>query len=341
MTARPARDRRDADVAHATGPKREWQNRVVVITGASSGIGRAIALELTQLGAQVVALARREQALVPLAEAATELPGHLEVHGVDVTDAGALRALADDVADRFGRIDAWVNNAAVNLYGPADEPPIEDTQRVVSINLGGYINGTYAALPHMRERGQGVIVNVSSILGRIPAPYQAAYVATKHAIHGWTGSLRQELRVDGIDVCEVAPGPVDTPLFQQAGNYMGKKVVPLSPLTSPERVARAVARSIRYPRSMRIVGVVNAIAVSLSRVSPTLVERVTAWQTAREHFENTPVAASSGNLHRPDDRTPASVTGGWGAMSRPRRRLAIVGASLLGLWLVAGRTRSW
>jgi short-subunit dehydrogenase len=295
----------------------------VVVTGASSGIGRATALELADRGAHVTAVARREDALATLSADARGRRGTLRTVAADVTDAAAMVAVADDAAAQGGGLNAWINNAAVNLYGPIDGPPVADQHRVIATNVGGYLNGIRAALPHLREAGSGVIVNVSSVLGFVPGPYQAAYAASKHAIHGLTTSVRAELRRDGIRVCEVAPGPVDTPLFRQAGNHMGRVVVPPDPIVTPERVTRAILAALVRPKATRIVGVQQRMTVAAGRVAPRLTERLARRLTAQVHFSDAPVPALPGNLHEPGD-VPATIDGGW----RTAGRAAVVAAAV-------------
>lgn len=314
-----------------------WDERTVVVTGATSGIGRATVAQLAGRGATVVAIGRRDQALRELGEELADAPGEVRRHAVDVTDLTALRAVARDTVAETGRLDAWVNNAAVNLYGPFDAAPPEDTRRVIEVNLLGYVHGMLASLPHLREQGYGVIVNVSSVLGRVPSPWQSTYTATKHAIHGLTASVRQELTDTDIAVAEVLPGPVDTPLFEQAGNHMGRDVVPPDPMADPQRIARAVVASIERPRRTRIVGLQNALVVAAQRLSPTLTELVAQRVITDQHFGHAPTPATSGNLHDPDPQPEhATLRGGWTDRPVAVRRLAAVSFALAGL--VAIRT---
>jgi short-subunit dehydrogenase len=316
-----------------------WDERTVVVTGATSGIGRATVAHLAGRGATVVAVARREQALRELTDELRDAPGAVRWHAVDVTDLDALRRVAGDATASTGRLDAWVNNAAVNLYGPFDAAPPADTRRVLEVNLLGYVHGMLAALPQLREQGNGVIVNVSSVLGRVPSPWQSAYTATKHAIHGLTASVRQELADTGISVAEILPGPVGTPLFAQAANHMGRDVVPPDPIADPERVARAIVAAIERPRRTRIVGFQNALVVAAQRLSPTLTELVARRLITEQQFGDAPTPARSGNLHEPDpDR--ATLRGGWTDRPTAVRRLAAVSLAMVGLAAVAtGRPR--
>lgn len=309
---------------------------VVVVTGASSGIGRATCRALVAAGAHVTAVARREAALRSLREEVRSGPGTLTTATADVIDGDRLAAVVDEVAHREGRLDAWVNNAGVNLYGPLDEVPIDDLHRLLQVNVGGYLNGIRAALPHFREHGAGVLVNVTSVLGFVPGPFQAAYAASKHALHGLTTSLRAELRPDGIDVAEIAPGPVDTPLFHQAGNHMGRVVVPPDPIASAEQVADRIVRSIVRPRATVVVGLQNRLVVLAGRLAPRSSERVAYRMTVRNHFAAAPESARAGNLHQPADDAPTTVDGGWRASGRRTVVAAIAGAAT-GLFLLRRR----
>ncbi|MFA9432963.1 SDR family NAD(P)-dependent oxidoreductase [Egicoccus sp. AB-alg2] len=304
------------------------KDAVVVVTGASSGIGRATVKGLLQVGSTVVAVARREQALQDLAQ---EVDGstreRLHVEALDVTDAAAVERLAKDTVGRFGRLDAWVNNAAVNQYGRFEELPLDEWKRVVEVNLFGYANGARAALPWFREQGHGVLVNVGSVLSKVPAPLQSAYVASKYAIRGLTESLRQETQdAKGIGIALIMPGPVDTPLFQHAANRTGKRVKPPEPTVDATRVAAAIIKNLKHPRREVPVSAATRPALFFMKVLPGTTERVAAKAMAASHLTDEAEAPTAGNLFEP---VPAgiSVSGGWkpSRAGHPGRTLAIVG----------------
>jgi NAD(P)-dependent dehydrogenase (short-subunit alcohol dehydrogenase family) len=302
------------------------QPSVAVVTGASSGIGRATALELARRGTSVVAVARREQALEELAWECRRLGVEAFVAVADVTDEQAVQAVADAAVERFGRIDMWINNAAVSLFGRFEEAPPDLYRRVIETNLFGYVHGARAAIPVFREQGRGVLVNVSSVFGAIGAPYLSAYVLSKWAIRGLSECLRQELRdAPDIHVCTVLPGSTDTPLFQHAANCTGRSVVPLRPVYPPARVASAIVRLAHRPRPEATIGLAGRGSLLGRRLSPGLTERVTARVVERSHFEDRPAERTAGNLYEPI-LDLAFVEGGW---RRHRRRLAVAGAATL------------
>ncbi|QBI21856.1 SDR family NAD(P)-dependent oxidoreductase [Egibacter rhizosphaerae] len=286
------------------------QDRVAVVTGASSGIGRATALELADRGAAVVVTARREDALDEVAQACRERGAEAIALPADVTDADAVDDVARRTAGTYGRIDVWINNASVNLFAPIEEAPVELWHRVVQTNLFGAYHGVRGALPWMREQGEGVIVNVGSVLSRVGSPYQSAYVTSKHAVRALSDCARQEVGdVPGIDVCTVLPGPVDTPLFHHAGNYTGREVEPVTPVASAQRAAATIVACAARPRHEAIVGASTAPALVANRLAPSLVERVAARQVAKDHFGTSPARASPGNLVESTGAT--TVSGGW------------------------------
>ncbi|WP_162448569.1 SDR family oxidoreductase [Phytoactinopolyspora mesophila] len=287
------------------------KDKVVVVTGASSGIGRATANAFAEKGATVALNARRSAALEEVADECRRRGADADVFAADVTDADAVDEIAREVAGRYGRLDVWVNNAGVNLFGRLDDSPVEAWHRVVETNVFGTYHGIRAALPWMREQGQGVIVNVSSLLGKVSSPFMSSYVVSKQAVRALSESVRQEvLDVPGIHVCVVLPGPVDTPLFASGGNYMGLRVKPLAPVVSADRVASAVLSCARRPRSEVVVGKSTALALLGSRVAPGLAERISARQVGKDHFGTTPVPPSSGNIFEPSSGD-ATVSGGW------------------------------
>ena len=303
---------------------------VVVITGASSGIGRACALEFARRGASVVVSGRREESLEDLASACRRLGGHALALPVDVTDEHGVRALARRAVEQLGRIDVWVNNAAVTLLGRFLEVPPEVFRQVIETNLFGYVHGARAVLPYFHEQGRGVLINNATIFGRVGAPFLSAYVTSKFAILGLTESLRQEVRRDGIHVCAVLPASIDTPLFQHAANFSGRAIRPIEPISSPARVARAIVGCARWPRPRILVGRGARRMILARALLGPLGERLVARQVEREHFDPWPAPPSTGNLFSFGPRAN-SMTGGWREASGSRRGWAaplFIGAAL-------------
>lgn len=316
------------------------EDRVVVITGASSGIGRAAALAFARRGSRVVAAARRQQALEEIVEECRRESGREAIAvPTDVSDEAAVEELARKAAESFGRIDVWVNNAAVTLFGRFEETPADDFRRVLDINLNGYVYGARAALPHFREQGGGVLINNGSIVGIVGQPYTSAYCLSKFAIRGLGQCLRQELIDDPIFVSTVLPAAIDTPIFHTAANYSGRAARPLEPVYDAPQVAEAIVWLARHPVRELIVGNSGRMLAALHTLSPGLAERVMARKVAREHLQPIPVDPTPGNLFEPDPKW-TSISGGW--KPEPPRRLpaalrpARVGAATLALAALAG-----
>jgi NAD(P)-dependent dehydrogenase (short-subunit alcohol dehydrogenase family) len=196
------------------------QDAVVVITGASSGIGRATALAFAGEGASVVVAARRQQPLDELAVECAQLGGQALALPTDMTDVDAVQRLAARALEQFGRIDVWVNNQGT-LFAPFEESPLEGYRRVIETDLLGTIYGSRTVLPIFREQGSGVLINQGSMVSKLSEPYVSSYVVAKQGIRGLGMSLRQELALSGakdIHVCTVMPATIDTPFFQHAAS---------------------------------------------------------------------------------------------------------------------------
>ncbi|MDQ3281303.1 MAG: SDR family oxidoreductase [Acidobacteriota bacterium] len=285
---------------------------VVVITGASSGIGRATAIELASRGASVVVTSRDGEALAEVVRECEAAGGRALAVPADVTRDEEVQVVASRALAAFGRIDVWVNNAAVALFAKFEDAPPDVYQRVIETNLFGYVNGARAAMREFKKQHYGVLVNVDSVVAGAPQPYTSAYVASKYAIRGWSSCLRMELSLEGesnIHVCSVMPAAIDTPLFQHAANYTGRAVKALDPVYPVQKVARAIAKVIDHPRAEVVVGRAGNVMLSNYAMAPRTYERVMARQIDRNHLQDNPAPPSAGNLF--ESTGPKAVDGGW------------------------------
>lgn len=325
---------------------KKFKDSVVVITGASSGIGRATALEFAKRGATVVVAARSESSLRAVVTACRDAGAQALDFPTDVTDEGAVQRLALHAADHFGRIDVWVNAAAVTLFARFGEEPHDAYRRVIETNLFGAIYAARAVLPRFREQGHGVLINLSSITARTPQPYTSAYSITKSGIVSLAESLREELLdAKDIHVCTILPATIDTPIFQHAANYTGRAIQAMPPVYPAEEVARAIVRCAAKPRREVVVGGAGLLLTLLRTISPGMAERVMARQVDKRHLTDQPAEPTSGNLFGP---LPAlnEVSGGWLSPGKRRARLAatagvaaLVPAVVGWLWLRPGSAR--
>jgi short-subunit dehydrogenase len=261
----------------------------------------------------------------------------------DVSDPEAVDRLARQAVQAFGRIDVWINSAAVAAFGPVSDIPPHIFRRVLDVDVMGYVYGARSALAVMRQQGSGTLINFSSVVAAAAVPLNAPYVVAKAAVRAFGGSLRQELWLDGhhdVHVCTVLPATMDTPFFANAANYSGRKVIPMAPVYTPERAARKAVALVRRPRREAFVGPAGPFLAVLAAVLPELTEKVLARQMNRAHlsrFES--AAADEGNVVHPSPH--ASVHGGWSGGRRTALRRFVAAALLVGAGYGAvGRRRS-
>ncbi len=289
---------------------RRLAESVVVITGASSGIGRGTALALAARRARLVLAARDGDALESVARAC-EAAGAARPRVVptDVRVPEQVRALREDAERTFGHIDTWMNIAGVYMLGSVEEAPATAVADVFSTNFFGVLYGAREALTAFRPRGAGVIISAGSLAGKMAYARASAYCASKHAVHALHQSLHQELRGSGIHACLIAPGTVDTPLFRHAANYTGREIKAMPPVGAPEEVIAAILDCAERPRREVLVGTGTRLAALAARLAPTVVDRIQPALVEQSHLGQEGAPDGRGNHREP--KPPHAVDGGW------------------------------
>jgi NAD(P)-dependent dehydrogenase (short-subunit alcohol dehydrogenase family) len=252
------------------------RNQVAVLMGASSGIGRQAAIDFAKRGAKVFASARDQEGLDSLAEEIRRAGGHVAVKTADTSDFEQVKAVADEAARTFGRIDTWVHAAAVTLYADFERTTPEEWKRIIDVNLNGQAYGAMAALPHLRKAGGGALIHISSVEARRAFPYQSAYAASKHGITGMLEALRMELKHERvpISVTEILPGSINTPLFDKARTKLGVKPVGPAPIYQPKLVSEAILHAAEHPIREFVVGGGAKMLKFTQEFAPGLTDRV-------------------------------------------------------------------
>jgi NAD(P)-dependent dehydrogenase (short-subunit alcohol dehydrogenase family) len=323
--------------------KRLGKPEVVVITGASAGVGRAAARAFAREGACVGLLARGRDGLEAARLEVEELGGRALVLPTDVADADAVERAADAVEREFGPIDVWVNNAMVSVFSPVKEMRPEEYKRVTEVTYLGYVYGTLAALKRMLPRDRGVIVQVGSALAYRGIPLQSAYCAAKHAIQGFNDSLRSELIHDAsrVRVTMVQLPAMNTPQFSWVKSRLPRRPQPVPPIYQPEVGAEAILFAARNPRREMYVGYPTVEAIVGDKIAPGLADRYLAKNGYGAQQTDEPVEPGRrDNLWGPvpgdhgahggfADRATASSPQLW--LSMNRNWLAVAGAGLAGL----------
>lgn len=273
--------------------------QVVVVTGASSGIGLATALMAAERGARVVLVARSDGTLEQIRRGLEQEGRMAAVVAADVADRGALEDAAKMAVERFGRIDTWINNAGVSIYGRLDEVSDEDSRRLFETNFWGTVNGSLVALPYLRRQG-GALINVGSEVSDAVIPLQGMYSASKHAVKGFTDALRVEVELldeEPVEVVLIQPTAVDTPYPEHARNYMDEEPKLPTPMIRPEDVAEAILEAaVEGGRDVK-VGAMSKMNTLTAKLAPSLGDRMSAMQAGRQQRDE-PARDPQGALYR-------------------------------------------
>jgi NADP-dependent 3-hydroxy acid dehydrogenase YdfG len=281
---------------------KKLSDQVIVITGASSGIGLATAEAAAGKGAKVVLAARSGETLDEIAGRINASGGAALAVACDVTDRSQVDRLAEAALAHFGRIDTWVNDAGIAIYGRLDEVSEEDSRQLFETNFWGLVNGSLAALPHLK-RGGGALINVGSEVSEAAVPLLGMYTASKHAVKGFTDTLRLEIEdVDQkpVSITLIQPTAVDTPFPQHGRNYQDKEPKLPDPMIEPQQVANAILEAAETPTRSRKVGAMAVLNTAMAKLLPGLGDTMAAKQVDRQHYEEPP-RHPEGALHQPSE----------------------------------------
>jgi NAD(P)-dependent dehydrogenase (short-subunit alcohol dehydrogenase family) len=326
--------------------------QVVVLMGASSGIGRECALRFARKGAKVVASARGEEGLGSLVEEIRDEGGEAIAVPADTSEFEQVKAVAERAVEEYGTLDTWVHLAAVGLFAAFEETTPEEFARVVDVNLMGQVYGAMAALPHIKREGRGALIHISSMGAKRSIPLQSAYCASKHGIDGFLEALRVELMREGapVSVTQVMPATINTPFFDKARTKLGVKPVAPPPIYQPGVVADAVLFAAERPARDLVVGGAARAVVTTQQISPRLLDALLLRFGFGVHYTDEPKTEDDpDNLFDPV-RGLDTVEGSFGRRAHPRslynslelhpavKRGAALGAALAALASLRGRS---
>lgn len=288
---------------------RTIRGTTVVITGATSGIGRETARAFARAGAGVVVAGRREERLREVVAEIESRGGDALAVQTDVAQQDQVDRLIARAEERYGRIDTLVNNAGVGIAAKFEEQSLDDFRRVMDINFWGAVYGCRAVLPVMRAQpGGGVIINVSSILGRRGVPYETAYCASKFALAGFSEALRTEVMASGIDVSTIFPGAVETEIFESAANQTGLQIPELTPKFPAREMARLIVQDARFPQPEIVMALDAQFIDFFNRMAPGLVD--TFLSQSLPFIDGLRAAGAGPSLGAGNLYAPAQTNGG-------------------------------
>lgn len=279
-------------------------DQVIVITGASSGIGLATAETAARKGARVVLAARSGDALREIADRINASGGQAIAVTCDVADRAQVERVADAAIARFGRIDTWINDAGVAIYGRLDEVSEQDSRRLFDTNFWGLVHGSLAALPHLRRNG-GALINLGSEVSEAAVPLLGMYTASKHAVKGFTDALRVEVEeVDEapVSITLIQPTATDTPFPQHGRNYQDAEAKLPDPIIEPQRVADAILEAAETPTRAKKVGAMAVLNTAMAKLLPGLGAKMASKQVDRQR-DDEPPRHPEGALHQPSEAT--------------------------------------
>lgn len=307
------------------------KNKIIVITGASSGTGKAIALEFASYQPKLVLASRNLDSMLVTAAECESLGARVKCVVTDVTDDDAMVNLAAQAIDFGGRIDIWVNNAGVLAAGPFEETPMSVHEQVIRTNLMGYINGAHAVLPYFKQQEHGVLINNISIGGFLPVPFGVGYSASKFGLRGFSAALKAELSDwKDIHICDAFPAFLDTPGIQHAANYTGKVLKPAPPVYDPRRVALAIVKLAIKPQKETMIGSTSVLLRLAHGLLPDLTRSI-AGLVIKTYLKNADeLPKTNGNIFSPVDYGN-SVYGGWGLPGKPKAHRKYIAGGLLAL----------
>ena len=273
--------------------------QVIVITGATSGIGLATARAAAKKGAKLILAARNREALEDIDRQIREQGGEVFHVMADVGRQDQVQWIVDSAINHFGGFDTWVNDAGVSIYGRLEEVSDEDSRRLFDTNFWGLVYGSLAAAKHLRSKG-GAIINLGSEVSDVAIPLQGMYAASKHAVKAFTDALRVELMEDKapVSVTLIKPAGIDTPYPQHAKNYTDRELTLPPPVYAPEEVAKAILHAAVHPHRDLMVGGAAKVMSSLNKRYPSVMDWVSSKLMSRGQVRNEPAQHTEGTLYQ-------------------------------------------